>query len=185
MLAFSPDGKILAFVSADTKVRLWDPATGAPRGVLEGHSGWVHTLAFSPDGKILASGSEDSTVRLWDPMDGQAMASFDMEGPIYTLLFSSCGSSLITNQGNCDITSAVATGCEPSSYPEDEFWSHSENWICYKNFKVIFIPGKFRGPIGCSNGASVAWMHGLKVYVMTFDSSALPHRMYQPLNNTS
>jgi len=66
-VAFSPDGKLLASVSADETLRLWDVATGKQHGEpLTGHTDLVSAVAFSPDGKLLASASADQTVRLWD-----------------------------------------------------------------------------------------------------------------------
>jgi hypothetical protein len=70
--AFSPDGELLATAGWDETVRLWDAATGEPRGEpLTGHTDWVNAVAFSPDGELLASAGEDGTVRLWDAATGK------------------------------------------------------------------------------------------------------------------
>ena len=65
-VAFSPDGRALASVSADGTVRLWDVTAGEHKRTLTGHTGSVTSVAFNPDGNTLVTGSNDGTVLLWE-----------------------------------------------------------------------------------------------------------------------
>ena len=63
-VAYSPDGKLIATVSADRSVKLWLPS-GKLVGTLQEHSHWVNGVAFSPEREQLVTVSSDNTVKLW------------------------------------------------------------------------------------------------------------------------
>jgi len=69
-VAYNPAGTLLALAGTDHKIRLLDPASGGPQGVLIGHTSPIAALAFSPDGRWLASAAADRDVRLWRVPDG-------------------------------------------------------------------------------------------------------------------
>jgi RNA polymerase sigma factor (sigma-70 family) len=64
-LAFSPDGRLLAFALEDFDICLWDLAGKREVTRLKGHHGRVNALSFSPDGNLLASAGDDTTILLW------------------------------------------------------------------------------------------------------------------------
>jgi WD40 repeat protein len=66
VLAFSPDGKLLAAGHENGPIELWSIPDGAPAGTLDGHREAVRALAFSADGAALTSASTDeSCVKIW------------------------------------------------------------------------------------------------------------------------
>lgn len=71
--AFSPNGKILAFGSADKSVSTWCLETNKLQHILRGHRKTVKSVTFDPSGKTLVSGAVDCTVRLWNTKTGQLL----------------------------------------------------------------------------------------------------------------
>ncbi len=64
-VAFSPDASIIASVSDDQTVKIWD-LDGKLLQTFLGHTNDVLRVGFSPDGQIIASASSDKTVKLWN-----------------------------------------------------------------------------------------------------------------------
>ncbi|HZY89782.1 MAG TPA: WD40 repeat domain-containing protein, partial [Gemmataceae bacterium] len=75
VLAFSPDGGLLAGVTSDETVTLWDAQTGEKRLQLKVHSG-AGRLAFSADGERLATANSDGLVKVLDTRTRQEVYSF-------------------------------------------------------------------------------------------------------------
>jgi WD40 repeat protein len=97
-IVISPDGAL--FVTAgflDRSVRLWDAASGEPRGELPRTDSSVTGLAFSPDGTILAMARGDGTAALWGLAPPREQGSVRAQGRgLQAVAFSSDGRLLAT-----------------------------------------------------------------------------------------
>jgi RNA polymerase sigma factor (sigma-70 family) len=65
-IAFSPDGKTIAWGTWEGPIHLHDRKTGAKVAELTGHRGRVLDLEFTADGKHLVSCSEDTSALVWE-----------------------------------------------------------------------------------------------------------------------
>jgi WD40 repeat protein len=80
------DGKTLLTVT-HSSLRLWDFATGAPRGEPILHDGWIVYRSFSADSRLLA-GAYGSTVLVWDTETGQQVIEpLIYSSPVKGILF--------------------------------------------------------------------------------------------------
>lgn len=68
-IAVSPDGTTVASVDRQSRLQLWDLATGRELRRFEGHLASVNVVAFKPDGRSLVSGGEDGMAFVWDLSD--------------------------------------------------------------------------------------------------------------------
>lgn len=96
-VVFSPDNAVVAAAGGnrdDFAIRVWDVATGAPIGILGGHTGFIAALAFSPDGQLLVSVSDDGTAKIWDWRNGDQLKTLEFPGGVYSVLFSRDGQTL-------------------------------------------------------------------------------------------
>jgi WD40 repeat protein/mono/diheme cytochrome c family protein len=82
--AFSPDGRLAAFASADKSVRIWDVEAGRDLRRLIGHTASVWCVAFSPDGTQLLSGGKDGSVRLWEVETGRELHKLEGHADLVT-----------------------------------------------------------------------------------------------------
>jgi WD40 repeat protein len=97
-MVISPDGTLLVTAGiTDRSVRIWDAASGAPRGELLRTGSGVTDLAFSPDGTTLAVAQGDGIAALWGVAPPREQGSVRAQGRGFqSVAFSSDGRLLAT-----------------------------------------------------------------------------------------
>jgi eukaryotic-like serine/threonine-protein kinase len=81
---FSPDGRTIASLEADDRIRFWDRANGKLRKTIDVKKrlhadlyAGVHALAFSPDGRWLAGPGPDDSLGFYDAATGQLVRAVE------------------------------------------------------------------------------------------------------------
>ncbi|MFL5696801.1 MAG: WD40 repeat domain-containing protein, partial [Ktedonobacteraceae bacterium] len=72
-VAWSPDGKYIAFAGEDQKVQIWDASNVNNILHVFQHNSLVGAVAWSPDSKYVVSGDDnpDDAVRVWNITTGE------------------------------------------------------------------------------------------------------------------
>jgi RNA polymerase sigma factor (sigma-70 family) len=99
VLAFSPDGKILAAAGTTRKiVQFWETDGGRPlKNLNDTVPNTVTNLVFSPDGRSLAMADLEGGIHVWDIAAGKELAAFPGDRTAWTvngLAFSPDGKTL-------------------------------------------------------------------------------------------
>lgn len=122
-LALSPDGSLLAAVSADV-ITVWETRTGKARQTLNHGGLQINHVVFSPDGRLMVAAGNDGTVWVWEigAADRPRNILKGHDGAVFRVAFSPDGSLLATGGPDKALIWSVATGQIVASPPSGWAW---------------------------------------------------------------
>ena len=94
--AFSPDGRIFAYILGGSNLNFWNFETW--KNEFQGEiGGSITSLAFSPDGKRIISASDDNTVRIWNVETGKEIRKLEGHtNRVFSAAFSPDGERIVS-----------------------------------------------------------------------------------------
>ena len=94
LLAFSPDGRLLATADRERHVCIWSLPSGKLLHEIDGKGGSTrNALLFSPDSRLLVTGFGAVTFQVWDVETGELLTEIDEDRP-YRAAFDPTGQRL-------------------------------------------------------------------------------------------
>jgi WD40 repeat protein/energy-coupling factor transporter ATP-binding protein EcfA2 len=124
VVAFSPNGDLLATADRDGNICLWQGSTWRMVRTLQ-HRSEVYAMLFSPDGRQLATvGNADNThtVRLWDFHESQEIAVLEFDARVQDVALTADGQYLATaGADNIARVWETATRREVARISDEEF----------------------------------------------------------------
>jgi WD40 repeat protein len=72
-VAYSPDGRTLAWAGRKRTIVLWDTESQSIRAVCRGHEWTIRSLAFHTREPVLVSAGFDGSIRFWDARSGDSI----------------------------------------------------------------------------------------------------------------
>ncbi len=114
VVAYSPDGKLLATGTANGTVQLWDPISGMRVGQCKAPpQTQLSSVAFQAGNKVLAAGFSHQMLRLWDvPSGRERTPAIGHLAAVSALAFSRDGKTLLSAGSDGMRVHALATGNE-------------------------------------------------------------------------
>ncbi len=191
VLAFSPDGKILASAN-NTAVRLWDTATGKELPASKGHDAAISALVYSPDGTLLATSSAPNTymqgtlpgaptdpIRLWDAATGREVRAIEVRAPADALAFSPDGKRLAAAGGEYVGLWEVTTSKQLLSHQgQKEVLRTERGRVPFTS--VAFSPDGATLVAGGKDGTLIFWKAATGEKIRSLDGEPITSLAYSP-----
>jgi len=90
VLKYRPDGRRIASIGEERKIKIWDSVTGQVQLLLQDSIGTYSSLAYSPDGRRIASAG-DGQMRIWNADTGRELFSLRARADGVRLVYSPDG----------------------------------------------------------------------------------------------
>jgi WD40 repeat protein len=134
-VAYSPDGRTLAWAGRDRLIHLWDTEGRRIRAVCRGHDWTIRSIAFHPRQPVIVSAGFDGTIRFWDVRTGEPIGDpIRLEGR-------SSNCVAISPDGRLLAANSAPRSDEPSVWRPIPGWITIWDWETRKELRRI---GGFR-----------------------------------------